>query len=336
MPGTALTRWARADALTGWKRTATNLLCCLGTALLIATGGMSAAAAQTSGAFVEYWDSYANDAGSRQYLVTVPTSVPSHPPLIVYLHGCTQTAPDAKIGTGWSETAAAAGAIVVYPEQSTAADANRCWRWFDGAHQHRGAGEPSIIAEITRQVAARWHADPQRVYVLGASAGGYMSSVMGAAYPDLYAAIGVLAGGAYATGLDLTGAAAYVEMGPRARPMPVFVLQGTADTTNPLLMGQIGVRQWLGTNDLADDGLPNGSVPPLPASTERHAATDQAYAYIEEHYIDAVGHPLVDFWLVEGLGHAYPGGDPRGSFTDPRGPSVTPAALRFFLAHPRP
>jgi poly(3-hydroxybutyrate) depolymerase len=162
---------------------------------------------------------------------------------------------------------------------------------------------------------------------------------MGAAYPDLYAGIGIVGGGPYATALDLTGVLAYAEMGSRARTMPTFVLQGTADLTNPLPLGEAAVGQWLGTSDLADDGALNLSVSRLPATVEHHGGlfgTPEAYPSTISHYVDGQGASLLDFWTIDGLGHAWPGGDPAGSFTDPRGPGATDAAAAFLLAHRMP
>jgi poly(3-hydroxybutyrate) depolymerase len=166
-----------------------------------------------------------------------------------------------------------------------------------------------------------------------------MAGVLGAAYPDVYAGIGIVGGGPYATALDLTGLLAYAEMGSRARTMPTFVLQGTADLTNPLPLGVAAVDQWLGTSDLADDGALNLSVSRLPATVEHHGGllgTPEAYPYTVSHYVDGDGASLLDFWTVDGLGHAWPGGDPSGSFTDQRGPSATEAAAAFLLAHRMP
>ena len=283
-------------------------------------------------------------------------------PLVVYLHGCNQTAPDVAVGTRWNELAAREGLFVAYPEQSPAANGTQCWNWFLPEHQRRGAGEPSIVVAITEAVMATRKIDPSRVYVIGASAGADMATILGAAYPDRFAAIGVLAGCAYQTCADVTGDAALAAMGEHARSMPVFAVQGTADAVNNLALGQGMVQQWLGTNDLADDGEANHSVSRLPASREHTVpqgtpvpgsgdpcignarfpclggvlGLQEAYPTTVEHYLDAVGRTLVEVWLVHGLGHAYPAGNPEGSFTDPLGPDVTTGAWAFFQDHPLP
>jgi hypothetical protein len=117
--------------------------------------------------------------------------------------------------------------------------------------------------------------------------------------------------------------------------MPALIVQGNRDTTNPLPASIALLHQWLGTNDLIDDGLPNGSVSRLPASSASYAVAEgNGYAYTRDRYADADGCDLLDLYVVDGLGHAYPNGDPAGSFTDSRGPDITRIAYEFLLAHP--
>ena len=207
----------------------------------------------------------------------------------------------------------------------------------------------------------RYRVDPRRVYVAGASAGADMTTNLGAAYPDLYAAIGVISGCAYLTCLDATGSQAYAEMGPRARPMPVMIVQGSADVANNLAMGQGALRQWLGTADLADNGVADRSVDVQPThelfygprgtpdppgdpciSADRRglpclggALGLERYPYTVQRYDDATGRTLVEYWLIHGLNHAYPSGDPKGTFTDPVGPDVSNGLMDFLLAQSR-
>ena len=317
----------------------------------------------------------ADSAPQWDYYVYIPSNLPAGAvPLVVYLHGCEQTATDAALGTLWNQAAEEHGFIVVYPEQrlSSASDATgnptdgnggRCWNWFVPEDQQRGAGEPATIAGITQTVMAAHAVDPMRVYVIGVSAGAGMSSIMGATYPDLYAAIGIVAGVPYGGG-DLSGAQAAQAMGAHERVMPVFVMHGTADEVAAFPLGVAAVQQWLGTDDLVDDGSADNSISRMPASTETHgldpsviagvgnigdlcitpplalpclgaAAGLDAYPYSVLHYADRAGQPLLDFWIIYGAGHTYVGGSRNGSFTDPLGPSTTNAAYDFFMAHPR-
>jgi poly(hydroxyalkanoate) depolymerase family esterase len=308
---------------------------------------VSTASAETT------WRTYTNEAGSRRYLLEVPVRTTKRPALVVYLHGCTQSAADVAQGTGWSRLAREKGFVVVYPEQPNGG----CWDWSHTANQHRGAGEPSIIAGITEEVARRQRVDRRRVYVLGASAGGYMANIVAVSYPDVYAALGILAGGPYSLGEDSTpdagGQAIVTEMGPRARILPVLVMQGTNDNVNPYAAGLAAVQQWLGADDLIDDGQANDSVSRVPASEETHTTTgtpdpgasttcDQpclggalglrSYPFTVAHYGDARGRPALDFWTIHGANHDYTG-TTGGSFTDPTGPSMTHAAYAFLTAH---
>ena len=301
--------------------------------------------------------------GSRDYWLYLPPGQPMRRPLVVYLHGCTQTAPDAALGSRWNALAEARGFAVLYPEQPPEANGARCWNWFHPDHQRRDAGEPAVLASLTRAVVAGHRLDHRRVYVFGVSAGADMATTLAAAYPDLYAAMGAFAGCPYLTCADLSGAAAYQLMAGRARVMPTFLVQGTADPLNNLAMGQALAAQWVGTNDLADDGEPNGSVTREPSSLDHFGVGPQilngagttgdpcvrnfqwpcpgaalgwtTYPHTVARHSDAQGCAVVENWVIHGLAHNYPGGDPQGTFTDPIGPDITTAAYDFFTRHTR-
>ena len=334
--------------------------------------GLPASAAAPRGSFTRKHFSAAPGL-ERDYWVYRPSRLAfKHVPLVVYLHGCSQNAADAAGGTRWNELAEKKGFIAVYPDQRTEfsidgsephGNGSGCWNWFNPGDQSRGRGEPATIAGITRRVMSEYPIDPRRVYVMGASAGGDMASILGAAYPDLYAAIGVLAGCAYQSCSDVTGSNAYAQMGSRARVMPVFAVQSATDDLNVFALGAGMVRQWLGTDDFADDGTLNLSVPRTPARREDHGLDSSAvsglgttgdpcireqshtcpggllglkgsYPHTVERYVDSRGRSLIDFWIIYGATHSYTGGDPDYSYTDPLGPDITSAAYRFFLAHP--
>jgi poly(hydroxyalkanoate) depolymerase family esterase len=286
-------------------------------------------------------------AGTRSFRGYVPSAYDPAKRLllVVALHGCTQTADQFRQLTRFNRLAEAKKFIVVYPEQSRNANFLRCWNWFLDAHMHRRAGEPSIIAGITAWARHRYSIDPRRIYVTGLSAGGAMASVMGATYPDLYAAIGVGSGCEYAAGAacagyrsadpEQAGLLARRAMGPYARPLPVVVFQGDTDTTVPPINADQLVRQWQVTADWADDGAANGSVPRPARKTTLAQRTSRRTARVAS-YADGRGKELVERWLVRGMGHAWSGGCSCAAHADPSGPNATRAMYDFFMSHPMP
>jgi poly(hydroxyalkanoate) depolymerase family esterase len=286
-------------------------------------------------------------AGTRSFGGFVPSGYDraTPVPLVVALHGCGQTAAQFAQLTRFDQLAQARGFIVVYPEQSTDANRLRCWSWFDDAHMHRGAGEPSIIAAITAWVQQHYAIDARRIYVAGLSAGGAMASVMGATYPNLYAAIGVGSGCEYAAGApcagyrsadpEQAGRLAAQAMGAFARPLPAVIFQGDKDTTVPPINAEQLVRQWQVTADWADDGTANGSVPRRPRTISYQRAPGRRTATVAS-YNDAHGQQLVQRWLIHGMPHAWSGGCSCADFADPTGPDATQAMYNFFTNHPMP
>jgi poly(hydroxyalkanoate) depolymerase family esterase len=288
---------------------------------------------------------YTNAAGSRNYRGYVPSTYKAGTavPLVVVLHGCTQSPDVIRQLTRFDELAEAKGFIVVFPEQPQSANYQKCWDFFQDAHVHRGSGEPSLIAGITDWVQQHYTVDPHRVYVGGLSSGGAMASVMAATYPDVYAAIGVGSGCEYAATATCAGyksadpktaaQAAYTEMGSRARPMPVIAFQGDKDTTVPPVNADQLVEQWQRTADLADDGTSNGSIPVSPTESV-DGQVPSGRSYTVRHYVDAQARELVQYWVVHGMSHAWSGGCSCQSYADPSGPDETAAMYAFFMSHP--
>ncbi len=315
----------------------------LGASLLSLVPAASAHAA-LPGTYIS--GSYTNSSGTRNWTGYVPSSYRAGTavPLLVALHGCTETGDQFRQLTRLDESAESNGYIVVFPNQSAYANGSLCWNWFLSGDQVRGTGEPSIIAGITNQIGSSYTIDPKRRFVLGVSAGGAMSVIMGATYPDLYASIGVASGCEYqgspcgATGGPdpvTQGQKAYQAMGAYARQVPVVAFQGSADTTVFPVNGQQVVDQWLSTNDYADDGSHNGSVPTAVASTTNGTSAG-GETYTVSHYVDHGGANLVDYWYVNGMGHAWGGGCTCEAYADPNGPDETAAMWSFFAAHPKP
>jgi poly(hydroxyalkanoate) depolymerase family esterase len=313
-------------------------------AALTAAIGPDGAAAATAGRVMA--GSYANSAGTLAYEAFVPDSVGGEGgkrvPLVVALHGCTQTAAGFRALTRLDELAAKRGFVVVFPEQPKSRNQLGCWNWFQQDHMQRGAGEPSMIAGITNEVLQRYPIDPDRVYVTGLSAGGAMASVMGATYPDLFAAIGVAAGCEYAAGAACAGykgtdpeqsaRAAYQAMGSLARPVPFIVFQGDKDKTVPPENADQLVQSGQAIADWADDGARNSSIPARPSRTS--AGWNQGgRSYTLRHYKDGHGHELAQYWMVHGMEHAWSGGDATQPYADPAGPDATAAMYDFFMDH---
>jgi poly(hydroxyalkanoate) depolymerase family esterase len=272
--------------------------------------------------------SFSNQAGTRPYRLYVPSGYHGQAiPLLIMLHGCTQGPDDFAAGTRMNLAAESQTCLVAYPAQTSAANMQKCWNWFNAGDQRRDIGEPSLIAGITREIARDFAVDPKRIYVAGLSAGGAAASIMGHAYPDLYAAIGVHSGLACGAARDMQSAFAVMQRGgdgharsDHRRIVPTIVFHGERDTTVNARNGDAVVSQALQGMQLRTR-LEAGSVP-------------NGHAYTRTLYIDAAGATQVEKWVVQGAGHAWFGGSPSGSYTDPRGPDATAEMLRFFLEHP--
>ncbi len=319
--------------------------------LLVHDGGEQRHAAAQSSAGSYTAGSFSNQDGTRAYKLYVPSGYRSQRlPLVVMLHGCTQNAGDFAAGTKMNALAERDTFLVLYPEQSSAANGSMCWNWFEPAHQARGAGEPSIIAGMVQSTLARYRVDADRVFVAGMSAGGAMAVILGATYPDLFAAIGVSAGLEYKAATNLAGALiaqetggpdpnlqgklAYAASGSAARVVPTIVFHGQNDLTVAVVNGHQVLSQWAQTNDLADEGRDNGSISDTPAATF-HGQVPGGYAYTRYVYTDAKRNALMEKWIVQTMTHRWSGGSAAGSYTDPKGPDASEEMLRFFREHPR-
>ncbi|MEA2293231.1 MAG: hypothetical protein QOE86_870 [Solirubrobacteraceae bacterium] len=311
---------------------------------LVAAATLAAGVARAQAGTLSSGD-YAGPAGAQHYQLYVPTTyrAGTAAPLVVALHGCTESADQFRQLSRWDQLAEAKGFLVVFPQQDPSANYLKCWNFFQDQHMRRGAGEPANIAGLTTWVEQNYAVDPNRVYVDGISAGGAMASVMAAAYPDLYAAVGIGSGCEYAStatcagyrSADPVGAGqrAYQTMGSQARQMPFIAFQGDADTTVPPVNADQVVQQWQVTADWADDGADNGSVPRPPAGTTSGVAPG-GRSYTISAYGDGHGGQLGELWMVHGMSHAWSGGCSCESYADPAGPDETAAMFAFFMSHP--
>ncbi len=261
---------------------------------------------------------YTGQAGTRPYRLFVPEAAGARPALVVMLHGCTQTAEDFAAGTRMNAVAGRHGALVLYPVQVAGANAQRCWNWFKPADQAREGGEAALLAGMTREVVAAHGVDPTRVFVAGLSAGGAQAAVLGAAYPELFAAVGIHSGLACGAASDVMGALSAMRQGHAGRGrhrMRSIVFHGDRDHTVHPRNGELAAEQVsAGGSVQREDGQTPGGL---------------GYSRWVEREAD--GRVMVERWVVHGAGHAWSGGSAAGSYTEPAGPDASGAMLRFFV-----
>lgn len=282
---------------------------------------------------------------TRRYkLYTPPHATDPVTALVVMLHGCTQNPDDFAAGTDMNTLAREQGFMVVYPEQAQDANPQRCWNWFKHNHQKRGSGEPALIANLAQTLAQKHGINPRRVFVAGLSAGGAMAAIVGVAYPDVFAAVGVhsgLASGAAgnvaealiamksgsAKGVMSRGASADKTVAHKA--LPTIVFHGDQDQTVHMRNGEEVLAAVLGgqTDRTATAGTHAAKVVDQGVSLRGRRFTRTSYS-------DAAGTPVAEYWVLHGGGHAWSGGSPSGSYTDSTGPDASREMLRFFFSQP--
>ena len=275
--------------------------------------------------------SFTGPTGTRAYKVYVPAGY-SHAsteplPMVVMLHGCTQSPDDFAAGTRMNALADEYGFIVVYPAQSATANAQKCWNWFRTEDQRRERGEPAIIAGITEEVAATYRVDARRMFVVGMSAGAAMAVILATTYPDLYAAVGAHSGLAYRAAHDVPSAfkAMHAAGGSPARPVapipvPAIVFHGDNDRT-------VDVR-----NAAAIVGHAVASRAGSAVREDASAGAAGGRRFTRKVYADEGNGVIAEHWILHGAGHAWSGGSTTGTFSDASGPDASREMIRFFLA----
>lgn len=270
----------------------------------------------------------------RAYRLYLPVAASRHDglPLLVMLHGCKQDAQDFAEGTRMNQLAERHDFIVLYPEQSRSANPFGCWNWFEPAVL-RGAGEAAAIARIVREAVKRYRVDPTRVYIAGMSAGGAMASVLANCYGSLFAACAVHSGLMYRAAASPSAAALAMREGSlnsaletarqttlaspqSAAFVPTLVIHGDRDiTVNPVNAEQI-IEQ-------ARTLAANYGTPPRPlVETAGRRVAGSRHAYQIRDYVRD-GRIVLRKIIVEGLDHAWSGGDERYQFNDPQGPDAS-------------
>ncbi|WP_232962184.1 alpha/beta hydrolase family esterase [Paracoccus tegillarcae] len=265
---------------------------------------------------------YSCDAGSRAYVLHVPTAPVQG--LLMMLHGCTQTPEDFAAGTNIVDSALALGWAVVFPAQSRGDNAQSCWNWFSGADQQRDRGEPAILAGLARELAMKHGVPKNRTFVAGLSAGGAMAVILGETYPDVFSGVAVHSGLPYGSARGVNEAFAAMTGNParrsgktRTAAVPTIVFHGTADRTVVAANG----GQIIADSLAKAEGQQTQIV---------QTGSAQGKSFTQTATLATDGSPLTEHWEIDGLGHAWSGGNPAGSHTDANGPSASAEILRFF------
>jgi len=263
---------------------------------------------------------YSGATGSRDYEVYIPSGLRGDPvPLLVMLHGGNQDAADFAAGTRMNDFAEHHSFVVVYPEQSRAANSSGYWNWYRPEDQQADAGEPAIIAGITHEVMRELPIDQHRVWIAGLSAGGAMAAVMAATHPDLFTAVGVHSGLAARAGTDLSSGLAALRGVAREpgvpREMPTIVFHGDRDAVvNPVNGVQV-IEASLGID--------------CPYETWEHTGPD-GRRFTRRNYVREGSGVRGEHWTLHGAAHAWSGGSTAGTFADALGPDASEEMLGFF------
>ena len=286
----------------------------------------------------------ARPAAALRYRLYVPSASAHEPlPLLVMLHGCNQDAATFAAGTRMNQLAERRGFAVLYPEQSNRLNALRCWNWFR-VRDAQSEGESELIAEMIASVCAEHAIERRRVYVAGMSAGAAMARVLTARHGALFAACGLHSGVMYGAATSAAQVASTMKHGSAASPeataralaaalpgddgvVPTIAIHGTADrVVNPLNHAQLA-EQLLAFADSGDD--PPGVSQP----TERIERLGGRVCTVREY--ERGGRLYLRSCLIEGLGHAWSGGDAAYPFNDEAGPCASELIWNFVSQHSR-
>ncbi|HEY0420444.1 MAG TPA: PHB depolymerase family esterase, partial [Acetobacteraceae bacterium] len=257
-------------------------------------------------------------------------------PLVVMLHGCKQNPADFAAGTDMNRLAEEQHCLVLYPQQTPRDNGSNCWNWFNPTDQARDAGEPSILADMTKKVMQEYRVDADRVYVAGLSAGGAMAAILAGAYPDLYAAVAIHSGLPVGAAHDVASAFGAMQSANPGQPVhrdagrravPVIVFHGDRDHTVHPDNGLHALSQCLGT-----PANPQASGSKRIVKGRAGKGRSYTQTIFDGNGADEAG--IAEHWLIHGAGHAWAGGSKSGSYTDPKGPRASAEMMRFFYAHP--
>ena len=281
-------------------------------------------------------------AGDLAYRLFEPPAWKEPRRLLVMLHGCTQDSGDLAVGTGMNGLAEEAGFAVLYPEQSAAAHTQRCWTWYDRAQQRADGSEVTRLTSLVRGVTAALNVDPDHTYLAGISAGGAMANILAVVHPEMFAGLAVHSGIPFGAAEDVTEGLTTMQHGGapgpiaaegpafdaarRARtPARVIVLHGGADSVVRPVNGQQVAAQWAAILDGRERRAGSAGL----AEVQEEDRLEGGRAGKVRVWRDRVGDERVYLGEIEGLGHAWSGGSPEGTYTDPVGPSASRLIATF-------
>jgi poly(hydroxyalkanoate) depolymerase family esterase len=268
------------------------------------------------------WRRHADRHGARDYRLYLPASAPLG--LILMLHGCTQGPDDFALGTGMNAVADRHRLAVAWPAQTAADNPSGCWNWFRPGDQGRDGGEPAILAGLTRALMAEFGLNRNAVFAAGLSAGGAMAALLGETHADLFAAVGIHSGLPAGAASDLPSAMAAMRgaapvgrsQAAQAAGVRTIVFHGTSDTVvHPSNAQRIADRAR---------GAATGAAKIL-------RGVDGGRAWQRTIHSGEDGRHMVEVWQLDGAGHAWSGGNAKGSFADATGPDASARMVQFFL-----
>jgi len=282
-----------------------------------------------------------------QYRLYLPSSIAKSErlPLVLMLHGCSQTVAEFAEGTRMNGVAEDRHCAVLYPEQPRKSNPLRCWNWF-APEVLAGEGEAALLVQAVHHIMEHYPIDPARVYVAGFSAGGAMAAVLCATHGDLFAACAIHSGvmfHAATTSLKAVqvmrrGASASPtliadmiagERSPGTRVVPTLVIHGCDDkTVNPL-----NAEQFVEQMRLLAEGLDPQTAP---ATLGQEKWIESGGRQYRQQDLRQDGALLVRSILIDGLGHAWSGGDARHKFFDAVGPDTSLLIIEFLLPNRLP
>ncbi len=289
---------------------------------------------------------FTSSSGSRDYYFYVPANLNQEPrPMVVALHGCTQTALEFSAQSGFTDLAEKYGFIVVYPEQASANNIFKCWNWFKPENQLRNGGEVAIITGLTTKLARENNVDSDRLFIVGLSAGAATAANVFACHSDLFSGVGVHSGVEYhaattdteaqqamkngsSQNLSESALAAIKCGGPQARMGRVVIVHGSEDNVvNPVNAGRVAT-QFTKIHDLLDDGIENGTHS-LSVITSKAGLVPNGYRYQIDNYGSSAGTEWISNVTVFGMKHAWSGAHSKGQYADIKGPDAAEIIWNF-------